>query len=131
MIKPIEDFDGYFVSEEGKIYCNLGKGNRRDTGDSKRVPVYEIKPRVAKNGYMRVYMRNTVLNKRIDKYIHRLVAQYFVPNPLNKRVVNHIDCNRANNNSKNLEWVTTKENNAYSMGLGRLKRDKETGRFFS
>lgn len=30
MMKPIEDFDGYFISDDGKVYCNLGKGNRRN-----------------------------------------------------------------------------------------------------
>lgn len=30
IIKPIEDFDGYFISNKGKVYCNLGKGCRED-----------------------------------------------------------------------------------------------------
>ena len=31
MILPIKDFDGYYISSEGKVYCNLGKGNRDKT----------------------------------------------------------------------------------------------------
>lgn len=128
MLKPIDDFDGYFISDEGKVYCNLGKGNKRN---GKTVELYELKPRPTKNGYMRVYCRQISTGKRKDLYIHRLVAQYFIPNPENKKVVNHKNCKRDDNRVENLEWVTTKENVNYAMSLGNLKRDKQTGQFIS
>lgn len=43
-------------------------------------------------------------------YTHRLVAEYFIPNPNSLPVVNHIDENRLNNVVENLEWVSYKEN---------------------
>lgn len=52
--------------------------------------------------------------KRKNYYVHRLVATYFVENPLNKKYVNHLDYNRYNNNASNLEWCTQKENMLYS-----------------
>lgn len=115
MLKPIDKFDGYFISEDGKVFCNLGKGNRRKT--DRTVDLYEIKPRPSKTGYMRVYMRNTETNKRVDKYIHRLVAEYFLPNPENKPHVNHKNCDRGDNRSSNLEWITAKENTSQTMEL--------------
>ena len=128
MMKPIEDFDGYFISDDGKVYCNLGKGNRRN---DKTTELYEINPRPTKNGYMRVYCRQMSTGKRRDLYVHRLVAKYFIPNPDNKNVVNHKNCQRDDNRAENLEWCTTRENIGYAVSLGNLKRDKETGRFIS
>ena len=47
-------------------------------------------------------------------FVHILVAIAFVPNPNNYSEINHIDYNRANPNSDNLEWVTRQENIEYS-----------------
>ena len=74
--------------------------------------------------------------------IHRLVALAFIPNPSNYDQVNHIDCDKLNNNVNNLEWCNNSMNqlHAYKNGLqdrskyyaGRPRReveqiDKDTG----
>lgn len=87
--------------------------------------MYEIKPRFTKNGYTRIYVRNDLTNKRVDLYIHRLVAKYFILNPNNKKYVNHINCNRADNRVENLEWVTAKENTDYTMDRNHMIRDTD------
>ena len=53
------------------------------------------------------------------KYVHRIVANAFIPNPENKRTVNHIDCDKSNNHVSNLEWATYSENaiHAHANGL--------------
>lgn len=127
MIKAIEGYTGYFVSDDGKVYCNLGQGNRNK---NKTVEMYEILPRLTKHGYARIYARNDTTNKRTDLYIHRLVAQYFLPNPENKKYVNHINCIRNDNRVENLEWSTAKENTEYTMEQNHIIRDS-LGRYTS
>lgn len=126
-IVPITNFKGYFISNLGNVYSNLGRGNR---DKNKTVEMYQIKPRETKNGYLRVYMRHED-NKRKDRYIHRLVAIHFIPNIENKKVVHHKDSNRKNNNVNNLEWVTYKENNQYTLKNGDVVRCSKTGKFQS
>lgn len=75
-----------------------------------------LKQFVIVNGYMGVVI--IIDGKRINKYVHRLVAQTFIPNPDNLPEVNHEDCNRASNNVENLEWCTRSYNMKYKDKFG-------------
>lgn len=55
--------------------------------------------------------------------VHRLVASYFVPNPNNYTIVNHIDEDKLNNKASNLEWCTYSYNMTYN-GLSKRKGEK-------
>ncbi len=48
-------------------------------------------------------------------WIHRLVAEHFIPNPNNKKYVNHKDMDGHNNKVSNLEWVTASENAQHAV----------------
>ena len=49
--------------------------------------------------------------KNYTLYAHRLVAEYFIPNPDNLPIVHHLDGNKLNNLYTNLQWVSNKEHN--------------------
>ena len=61
-----------------------------------------------RTGYIRVILFKEHKRKRF--FIHRLVAETFIPNPERKPMVNHKDGNKQNNRLENLEWVTCSEN---------------------
>lgn len=63
---------------------------------------------VTSNGYR--YFQVNRDNKRINKFFHHLVAQMFVGERPEKKVIDHIDRNKLNNNHSNLRYVTHKEN---------------------
>lgn len=124
----IPDFAGYYASEDGKIYSTLAQGCVDRYNLSKRVEPKELKNRKTKRGYCRVYMRRESTHKREDVYVHRIIAELFVPNPFGLPEVNHKDSNPSNNHKDNLEWVTHKENLDYAIKHGHMGRDKK-GRF--
>ena len=90
-----------------------------------RIPKYEVsnygKIRSTKNGKIKL-LKVCVNNwgyelvclsdgkKRYTSYIHRLVAEVFIPTTNKALVVNHKDKNRKNNTVNNLEWTTVMEN---------------------
>lgn len=74
------------------------------------------KPSQSRGGYC--YIHVAWKGKKKNHYVHRLVAETFIPNPENKPFVNHIDGNKENNAADNLEWVTASENSKHAVENG-------------
>lgn len=68
-----------------------------------RKGVRQLKIRKNKGGY---YMANVP----DTRYIHQLVAETFLEKPDGTTEINHIDHDKSNNTTANLEWVTHTEN---------------------
>lgn len=62
-------------------------------------------------GYLQVVIQSK--GKKHYLYIHRLVAEAFLPNPQSLRYVNHKDEDKQNNHVENLEWCTSEYNANY------------------
>lgn len=80
-----------------------------------------LKQTVGNKGYLYVTLNKN--GKHWTYFVHRLVAQAFIPNPNNLPTVNHMDECRTNNCVKNLEWLSYKDNNLYG---NHYKRVSET-----
>ncbi len=75
-----------------------------------------LSPFVNNSGYLVIDLK--VNGSRSKKLVHRLVAETFLGNPLNKKEVNHKDGNKLNNSIENLEWVTSSENKKHALQTG-------------
>ena len=105
--RPIKGYEGlYEVSNLGRV-------------KSIRFGKEKIMSSKAKgNKYLKIMLCKNKTYKRF--YIHRLVAQAFIPNPDNLPQVNHKDENPQNNIVTNLEWCDAKYNNSYGTARERM-----------
>ena len=94
-MKAIKKYPNYFVTEEGLVFSS--KTNKF------------LKFSYDQQGYQRVGLYIGNYKSKTIK-VHRLIAETFIDNPLNKKDVNHIDGDKSNNNIENLRWVTSRQN---------------------
>ena len=106
MEKLIKGLENYSIDEHG-VVRNVVKGTIKSVRPNKQT------------GYLQVNLWKN--NKGYWKYIHRLIAEAFIPNPLNLPEVNHIDGNRQNNDISNLEWVDSQGNKIHAVKTGLRK----------
>lgn len=111
--KDIEGYEGlYAISNCGNIK-SYTKLNSRGQYLKQRI----LKPVLMKNGYYTVTLYNDGGSSK--KYLHRLVAEAFIPNPENKPTVDHINRDRRDNNVKNLRWATYSEQRSNQISTER------------
>lgn len=96
--RPVVGFEGYYM------VSNLG----RIKSLHKRYEGLILTPYDEGHGYRMVDLYKDNIKQKCR--VHRLVAMAFIPNPLNKREVDHINFIRDDNRVENLRWATSKEN---------------------
>lgn len=117
-----EKWESYEVSNLGnvrsidRINTFIGKNQTSDYEVYQNVKGRLLKPKEGKGGYLYITLSNGERGHKTAK-IHRLVAETFISNPLNKKTVNHINEDKLDNRVDNLEWATTKENNKHGSRL--------------
>lgn len=122
--EPVKGYEGYYeVDCLGRVYSLdrvisvNDKGRVYDKPISGKVMGQTVKS----NGYKSVTL--TKDGKCKSFYVHRLVAEAFIPNPDNLPMVNHKDEDKTNNFAENLEWCTNEYNVNY--GTGKSRRAKK------
>lgn len=114
--KQIDGYPNYVINTDGIVFNT--KRNK------------ELK-QCYRSGYKSVVLfRN---GKSISCFVHRLLANAFIPNPDNKPFVDHIDGNKINNNLTNLRWATPLENvrneNTFPQMIKRVREVCSTKEF--
>lgn len=99
----IKDYPNYTVTEDGLVY-SLKSSKYISMLPNKNVQYLQVS--LWKN------------NRGKNFYVHRLVAEAFIPNPNNLPMVNHKDGNKLNNHVSNLEWVVSSENAQHAVDTG-------------
>lgn len=92
--KKLREYPMYRIYNTGKIYSEYYKKFLHQHDDN--------------SGYLQVTLRGIHGRKTVK--VHILVAKAFLPNPKKLPEVNHIDCNKYNNNLTNLEWASKHDN---------------------
>jgi len=107
--KEIKGTKGYYlVSDTGKVFST--RSNRLLT--------------IGHRGDY-CYVEFNIDGKAEKHYLHRLVAEAFIPNPNGYEIINHKDENPANNRADNLEWCTYKYNSNYGTCQERKVRNRK------
>lgn len=122
--KPIKGYEGHYeVDQFGRVYSVDRIVHVNDNGREYDKPLKgkRMKQSVHTKGYKTVPL--TKDGKTTTHYVHRLVAEAFIPNPSNLPFINHKDEDKTNNFVENLEWCTEQYNATY--GKAREKQAKK------
>jgi len=123
--KDITGFNGqYVIFSDGRVWSNPQTLPGKN-GTYRNVKGRFLRQHIQNSGYYIVHLY--LGGKMLNLLTHRLVAEAFCIKQAEYDVVNHIDNNKLNNDSENLEWTDTKGNIDHGVKQGRYywKKSKE------
>ena len=121
--RPVVGYETlYLVSDKGNVK-SLSKSITYSDGRVRKYNEKMLKLQISKTGYIIVNLSKD--GHQCTKYVHRLVAEAFLPNPEQLLEINHIDEDKSNNCSDNLEWCSRKYNNHHSRITETLNKNKK------
>lgn len=120
--KDVVGYEGfYMVSNLGNVR-SMERVVERNNGRNLNIRTKPMKNHPHKGGYLKV--RFCVNYKFKGMFVHRLVAEAFISNPLGLPQVNHKNSIRDDNRVENLEWCTARENTIHGYKYGNHKGKK-------
>lgn len=122
--RPVVGYEGYYeVDQFGRVFAVDRVVHVIDNGREYDKPLKgrQMKQSVHSQGYKTVSLTKDGHTKTM--YVHRVVAEAFIPNPNNYPFINHKDEDKTNNFVENLEWCTNEYNVNY--GKGKERRAKK------
>ena len=111
--KDIPGYENYYQVSTNGLVRSVDRYVKNKTGGNSFKIGRPMKMFMTEFGYFRVRLCKYGIIK--NYHVHKLVAITFIENINNKPIINHIDCNKKNNNVENLEWCTVKENNEHAL----------------
>jgi hypothetical protein len=109
----ITDMPNYEISNLGRVRHHI---NTYDLATMTYCDYRVVNPNDNGRGYKQVSVK--INKKRITKYVHRLVAEYFLENELKLPEVNHKNGVKSDNRLDNLEWISKSSNMQHAMDHG-------------
>ena len=118
--KAVKGYEGYYeVDQFGRVFgldrtITVVDGERTY---EKPIAGRQLKQSMHDKGYKTVSLTKDGQTKQM--FVHRIVAEAFLPNPENLPMVNHKDEDKTNNFLENLEWCTAAYNRTYGSAVER------------
>lgn len=105
----LRGYEDYSITKEGRLYSHKSSMFMQESDNQA--------------GYMKFTLCVNFKDKKYkNMYVHRLVAQYFIPNEEGHKYVGHKDHNRSNNHVDNLYWTTASGNTRDGVRDGKINQ---------